>query len=520
MTNGLHVEKSDKNAPSQVRGRMLKGVGSSAFAQFILVLQHILLVPFFIEAWGADGYGRWLALTAFISYLSLLDLGGQAYIANLLAMKYAEKKWNDFSRVLSEGVSLFLFTGIGVLILFAGCLWLFSYFPAPALERTLESWEVWVLILLGFQLLFLQIPSGVYSSVYRATGLYARGTLIGNLVKGFGIVISLILLLAKVPPAVFAFGVLIVGLLTVFALVKDSRRVIPICRELSIERSHFKLGFKHLKGSLYFWLLALAQAVKNQGILLIAAYFLSPAMVALMTTHRTLSNLSGYIGILFQGPAFPELSFFWAEKRAEDLKKASFLSVRVVLFLSGASAIFVWLLAPQIYREWTQGELEISSSLLGILLIQAAMAGGWRTTCWGMMAVNRHRRIAFALLANAIATILMAYWLAPEWGVEGIAMAGLIADLFFGLFLFPQLATGFLGASLKSIFAQMGRAVAGMIPLAIMACICSRFFNGWDIVLAYSMIGLSIIYPLYAFVAGKEEASRSVVYFKTFLRKP
>ena len=36
-----------------------------------------LLVPLFLRAWGADGYGGWLTLTAFVSYLGLLDLGGR-----------------------------------------------------------------------------------------------------------------------------------------------------------------------------------------------------------------------------------------------------------------------------------------------------------------------------------------------------------------------------------------------------------------------------------------------------------
>jgi O-antigen/teichoic acid export membrane protein len=519
MVNDSTSKILQSDSPFGIRSRMLKGLGSSAFAQFVLVLQHILLVPFFLEAWGADGYGRWLALSAFISYLSLLDLGGQAYIANLLAIKHAEKDWNEFSKVLSEGVSLFLFIGTATLIVFLGGMWVFSIYPTPGLGRTLESWEVWVLVLLGFQLLFLQIPCGVYGSVYRATGLYARGTMLGNLIRGLGILISLILLVAKVSAIVFAVGVVLVSLLTAIVLIRDSRRVIPVCRELSIEWSSFKQGFRHFNGSLYFWLMALAQTVKNQGVLLVAAYFLPPALVAVLTTHRTLSNLSGYIGVLFQGPALPELSFLWAEKRMADFKRISFLGIRIVVFLTGASAIFVWLLTPKIYNEWTRGELQISYVLLGILLVQAILAGGWQTACWGVIAVNRHQSIAFAFLGNSITTILLALWFAPQWGIEGIACAGILADLIFGFLLYPYLAANFLEVSPIKIFGQILRAMMGVVPLGVVAYICFSLFAGWSGIGAYCFFSLLIVYPLFVFVAGKDETARCISFAKSLLIK-
>src|SRR5262249_2515655 len=93
---------------SAVASRILKGLASFAFGQIVSVAQTVILVPLFISAWGASEYGQWLGLTSFVAYLSLLDLGGQNYIGNLLAAEHVHGDDVAFGRRLSEGVSLFL----------------------------------------------------------------------------------------------------------------------------------------------------------------------------------------------------------------------------------------------------------------------------------------------------------------------------------------------------------------------------------------------------------------------------
>ena len=77
--------------PSSAINRLSRGVASTALGQIISAAKSILLVPLFLSAWGADGYGKWLILTALVSYVSLIDLGGQLYIGNIIAQEYV--KW-------------------------------------------------------------------------------------------------------------------------------------------------------------------------------------------------------------------------------------------------------------------------------------------------------------------------------------------------------------------------------------------------------------------------------------------
>src|SRR2546423_6444110 len=91
--------------------RIGAGVGSAAIGHAVGALLSLGLVPFFLRAWGADGYGRWIALNAIISYLGLLDLGGASYVGNLMSMAHARGDEAAVEKALSDGVSLFLCIG-------------------------------------------------------------------------------------------------------------------------------------------------------------------------------------------------------------------------------------------------------------------------------------------------------------------------------------------------------------------------------------------------------------------------
>src|SRR5512134_2975736 len=78
--------------------RIVTGLASTSLYQIIAAAQSILLVPLFLRAWGTNGYGDWLTLTALVSYLGLMDLGGQNYIGNLLAFDYTRGEEADFRR--------------------------------------------------------------------------------------------------------------------------------------------------------------------------------------------------------------------------------------------------------------------------------------------------------------------------------------------------------------------------------------------------------------------------------------
>src|SRR5256885_14110719 len=137
-----------------VLSRLVRGTDASGLNQAISGLQSIVLVPLFLRAWGTETYGQWVALTALVGYLSLLDLGGQSYVGNILAMSHARGDEEKFRSTLSDGVSLYVALGlVGFAFVSAAAL------LAPHLSMgrfgTFQPWQAIVVLLLACNFLLL-----------------------------------------------------------------------------------------------------------------------------------------------------------------------------------------------------------------------------------------------------------------------------------------------------------------------------------------------------------------------------
>ena len=478
--------------------RLLLGIGSSGMSQVIAAVQAILLVPLFLRAWGADGYGRWLVLTALVSYFSMLDLGGQNYIGNLLAIDYAQGKKEAFRDKLSESVSLFSFIALAAFILLVILLFGLRNLNLPGLGNGLLYNERLIILFLTSSALF-SIPCGIYVTAYRASGLFIRGTMLGNILRLAGIVLFAVVLFVAVSPVVYAMLFLAVGVIGTAFIVWDSRRVITACRQIRIGFAEAKRGYKYLRGALHFWLMALANGLNQQGVLLVLAIFTSPVIVALYVTHRTAAGLVGYVGSVLQAPLWPEISFLWAQDRREELRKVMLSAVRIIMLTSGLAALMMWVLLPFIYPFWTGKQLQLQPILFAVFLFQGVLAAGWSTSGWSLLAANQHRMPARWSLANAVVTIALSVWLAPRYGVLGVGLATLLGDVLCGLAAYPKLTAGMLELSVWRVYKAMLFAVLLLMPLLAMVIIGGHFLKGWTFIAIFvisAVIWCIIILPL------------------------
>ena len=487
--------------------RFWKGLASSALAQIIGALNAVVLVPLFLRTWGADGYGRWLALTALVSYLSLLDLGGQSYVGNLLAIEYTKQDQAAFRRVLSAGVSLFVLIALGV---FLGVMFLTSLPDAsfPGLARSLNLDERSVIVFTSASLL-LSIPGGVYVMVYRSTGLFARGTMIGNVIRLMVLGVSIVLLYVGAGPGTYAAGLFALNVLSTLTVIWDTQRHIPQCKNPKLSLAVAKEGFVYLKGSLYFWLIALAGAINQQGVLIVLTAFGSPVAVAVFATHRTVAGLLRYISTWLQGPLWPEFSFLWAANQRASIERLVVITTGATMLCTGVIAVALYMFFPYIYPIWTGKTLNIQMPLLGILLLQGVLGAGWLTASWGLLASNQHRQLAWWTMANALVTIIGAAILAGPWGGYGVAVASLVGDITCGLIIMPILVSRAFRISARRIFVTVMLSMLVLVPLVVAAALLSSLPPLWAISL-WGLIALALSYPATVLVLGYAETKRLV----------
>ena len=499
----METNSTNPSLPATALSRFLRGLGSTSLAQIIAAANSVLLVPLFLNAWGADGYGKWLTLTALVAYLTLVDLGGQSFIGNLLAMEYVRGNEGKFRERLSEGVSLFALIALSVFCLLLIVLSL-PGLSIPGHDTPLSLDERLVLLFMGAAFL-LSIPGGVYVTAYRATGLFARGTMVGNTLRLIVLGVFVAVLVAKVAPMIYAAVYLASGIMGTIVIIYDIYRQIPATRRIRLSLAAARAGRIHLAGSLHFWLLAVANGLKQHGVIIVLGATVSPALVATYATHRIISGLVGYVSPLLRDPLWPELTFLHAQGRKNDLVRGILLAVKVTVLLSGGAAVFLWIFGPVIYPVWTGRELEIIPILLALFLIQALLASGWNTCGWALLASNQHRRLSYATLSNAVVTIVIAVILAPRFGILGVAFAALAGDLSCGATIFPWLVSHTLRFSVKKIYKAILRPLFAILPAGIILFVSASFLQGPLHLLVMAVIGVVLIYPTTRLAIGKGE---------------
>jgi O-antigen/teichoic acid export membrane protein len=489
--------------PSTAARRLWRGLGSVALGQIIAAAGSILMVPLFLRAWGIATYGWWVSLTAFVSYLSLLDLGGQSFIGNLLADSSMRKDDLQFRRRFSEGVSLFSSIFLAGMLILAGVL-LIPGLSLPGKGVPLSVEERLIVFLLG-TLTLLAIPGGVYVTAYRATGRFARGVMLGNIMRGGTLLLLAALLYYGSGPLLYAVATLGAGIALTIVIVRDLHRQVPASRNLELSREMARTGRVHLGGSLYFWLLALSSALNLQGVILVLGMSGPWETVAVYATHRTASGLIGYVGTLVQAPLWPELTFLHAQDRGEDLRRTALLAVKVVVLLSGFAALAMWLFLPAIYPLWTGRQLQLQPALLAIFLLQAVLMAGWSTSAWALLSSNRHRGLACWSVGNAVFTIILALLLGPRFGAVGVVLASLLGDIACGFAVYPRLAAKSLDMPVSRLYAAMLMPWAALAPVGLLLLWVSSLAGGWPGICLGALVGLACLYPAALLAIGRRD---------------
>ena len=483
-------------------GRLWRGMGSSALAQVIAAGNAVLLVPLFLGAWGAHGYGRWISLTALLSCLTLLDFGGQSFIGNILADAYIRGDERKFRQYSSEGVSLFVFIALVGFVFVLGLL-MIPGLTLPGQDISLRMEDRLVILLLGANML-IAIPGGVYVTAYRATGLFARGTMVGNILRIGTFVFLASVLAAGFSPTVYAGAMLVTGVSVTLTVVKDIRKRVPSIHGINLGLSAARAGRVHLKGSLYFWVLSLATALNFQGVILVLGAYASSSIVSLYATHRAASGMVGYVGNIILSPLWPELTFLHAQERRKELADVTLLVVKTVVLFSGAVAISIWLFLPLIYPAWTGRQLEIQPSLLGLFLFQAVLLAGWSTAGWPLLASNQHRRIARWSLINAVLTVILAMMLAPRFGVIGVALATLSGDVLCGAAIYPAIAAKTLQVATMKVYGAMLRPLLVLLPMGVFLNYAASKADGLKAVVIVLFLSVLMAYPAVRLSLGND----------------
>jgi O-antigen/teichoic acid export membrane protein len=481
--------------------RVAKALASTALGQVLSIGQNFLLVPLYLRAWGEQGYGKWTALTALVSYLSLLDLGGQSFVGNRLAEAFALNKPDEFRRTLDRGFTLFsLIAGtaaalIGLLLLLPGLPW----------DR-----EARLVLASSAASFSLSVCGGVIIPCYAATGQVVRATAVGMLGRLATVIASVVALYASCTMPAYALLLLVVTAIANVFIVRDLRHAVGDLFRLNFEWRLLRGSMEMLRGSLDFWFFSLAGALNLQGLVLVVSSVAGASAVAQFVTHRAAASLIVYSGNLLRPALWTEMTFMAARGDTTRLRETVSLATRLSACSAAIAAMGICVVAPSGYALWTRSQLKLDIPLLVVLVVQAALAAAWSAASWPLMAANKPRILARWSVVNGALTVAGAYIaMRLGYGLRGVAAVSLGADIVCGLLPIPLASAAFLAAPFGEFWRDLGRALACALPFGAAAYLSIRCWDHDGMRIAsFAVASLVLAWPVLLGLLGARDLAR------------
>lgn len=445
--------------------RWLANVGSGYAEAAVGGVIYLALTPVLIRTVGVEAYGVWLLSHAITFYLKFFDFGcGDAQV-RLHARLAARQQHVAIARLVVTVALALVFTGALAALIALGLTMAPAEWWLDASATLTADFHV-VLAILGANLL-ITIPGSALENVYEgaqrfdllnarsiALRLVAATLQLALVLNGHGIVA-----LALVELATSALGMAI-------DLVMIGRLYPGLMRTPA--RFH-RRTWQHIR-RYSFWSAIdelVAEGTINLDEILIA--MLLP--IGLMTPYAIAVTLGGAMLVAI-GPLtdvlYPMIAGLHARHRDSELKSLFERATKGMFMLALPVALFVGLLGQAVVAVWVP---EVSHGITGMLLWILVASGLVSTLLTPstimLLALGRVRLMVGLTALEVLVEVVLIALLAPRHGLEGVAVACLIANASIGLLVELPLTCRLVGVPVADLLARSAvRPVISVLPAA------------------------------------------------------
>jgi O-antigen/teichoic acid export membrane protein len=341
----------------------------------------------------------------FLAYFGIFNLIGDGGFGGAAVKRISEgKEPNEF-------LSAFLFIRIILLALSVGLL----LFAEPYFKDLDSSG--------AFFWLLLALIVSVFSST-AATGVYGSGKVGISQISSF--VDVLVRIMFQILGVFFGFGVAGLAGGFVGGLIVGG---IANFKYLELKLVRFKLShIKNLSGfSFWIFLTASGSLVFSYADTILIGYYMSNADVGIYRTAFQLTAVATFATIAFHSVLYPKISSWGVYGQTKEIENSLARAFTYSLLLAIPTCIGGWILGERLlYFLYGASFVEGTSALFFLLLVQVVNVFMFLGTM-SLTALNKQKDAFWVTVIAVIANILLDVILIPIIGIEGAAVATLIA---------------------------------------------------------------------------------------------
>jgi O-antigen/teichoic acid export membrane protein len=419
---------------------------------FISILIMGLLTPYLVEKLGTDDFGLWSLTLSFLGFFSLLDLGLGAAVVKYVAECRGARDHERRNQIVSTlFVAYIALTLISVLILGALSPFYGEIMNLPVQGRDKALMLLW---LMAFRLVFVPLPMGMYRSVLHGEQKFYST----NMAQ----VVSLTL---------YGVGAYVVlergGDIIDLALVQIATMLVEylaywFLSVRSVDHLQIRFGLASKAVMKEVWGFSTAALFVNvAGLILlrtdpliIKLYLPLSAVaiyaVALKVAEALLMLLKQFINVL--SPLIAELK---GEGENEKIKFIFLNCTRFALAPGLAAGLFLMYCAEPLLRLWVGPDFSSGDRVLQILVVSVLLSVPQMIASNVLAMTGYHKVTAKAAGQSAAINVVLSLILVVQMGLEGVALATLIATLVIDIVVVLRAACSLYEISLLDYFRRV-----------------------------------------------------------------
>jgi O-antigen/teichoic acid export membrane protein len=402
--------------------RIILGLGANAVGQAVSIVIQLFSLPLYLLYWDLSTYGTWIMLSAVPAYLSMADFGMVYTAGNKMTMAIGRSDVAEANRVF-QSAQLFMMIVCGSLAVLLPPLVLFG--PLPQFI----SFDQRVALTALLCQVLLTLFSGLSEQIFRATGRYALGTMMGNLIRLGGWAGAIVgLLLFRNFPGVAICGFLAHAVGACASILLGQRGGHGI--HWGTKRASKAEITAMIRPAISFMAFPLANALSFQGVTLLVGALTGTTAVALFNTYRTIARVAVQLTALFSHALWPEFARLFGHGGARAVEALYRRSVMLGAAQSAGLSLLLYFVSPWLLQVWTHGRIAFVPSLMVWMLAYAAISGIWHVPRILLMATNQHIGLAVWSLAAGGLSVTLAWVFGLLWGISGVGAAMLVSEAY------------------------------------------------------------------------------------------
>jgi O-antigen/teichoic acid export membrane protein len=403
-------------------GRVTVGVSGQAFSRLVQAGYTLILLPLLIRAWGLEGYGQWIALTALTSYLSLSNFGLVTTAANEMVIASGAGDEARARQTFQVSINLTLYVVLPIIAAAVLVLGRMNVGRGLRLTQIDPSAAYTIIACMGAALWF-QTLRGLNVAALYATGSYGFAYYVQGAVKllelaGIAVIVAGFAGSQASAAVVIAAAALVE--LVVVAITARSAAGWARVDLLAFDRTWLA---RHVRPAVGFMVSNFATGgLMSQAPRVVLEALLGGQAVAIYAVYGTAMRFVDQLLLTLVLPLEVEIAQCAGRRELariyELIIKGTHISWAMYLVVVGGLLAF----GPLAFHVWT------TDRLMGLYMILSAANLQGRVSLHALISTNRLYGVSFVMLFVAAAAIGIGALLTRPMGIGGMIVGGALGE--------------------------------------------------------------------------------------------